>query len=388
MKKAILYLPLIAVVIASTILSSTASAAPVTLTISSNASKGTVTGPGINCGSDCSEAIEDGTVVSLTATPQPGWALTQGPGCPSGFHSGPVTCTINLNAGNGYASFLWALSSYNVTAQIEGPGSGTVTGTGTYALGSTYTLVAKPNAGSVFVGWQTSGNICRIGSKSGTSINPSPTCSEEVGGSATLTAVAKFDKVATSSSPSTPSSSPSGGAPAPSAISPTKPTAPTLEATTIEGTIQNATEKVSVSRDTPLALSGKTVPNGKVTLFVFSEPKRYDITADAEGKWSYSISGLPEGDHHAEIEVTDPITGQTSDRVKLLDFTVLAGITNPVTTNDTRDQKEASSSLPFILAGVFIVLAAAGNAGFIWWKRKHKIAQTFNPFDHHNSSNS
>ena len=371
----------------SLFISTTTSATPVTLTISSNASKGTVTGSGINCGSDCSESIEEGTVITLTATPQPGWVLTQGVGCPSGFHSSAVTCTFTLNAGNGYASFLWALASYNVTAKIEGTGTGSVSGTGTYALGSTYTLVATPGAGSVFAGWQTSGNICRIGSKSGTSVNPSPTCTEEAGGSATLTAVAKFDKVSAPQSPSSNTQVNTPNATTPSTQNTTKPAAPSLEGATIDGTTINASEKVVVDNDKPLVLSGRTMPNGKVALFVFSEPKRYDITADSEGKWTYSVSGLPEGDHHAEIEVTDPATNLTSDRVKLLEFTVLASAANPALPDTTQNQKKASSgSLPFIIGGILVILAGAVTAGFIWWKRKHKATQVFNPFDHQDPS--
>lgn len=381
MKKYIFSLLLIAAIALSTFLPTPTYAAPVNLTVSSNASKGTVTGPGIDCGADCSEAIEDGTTVMLTATPQPGWVLTQGPGCPGGFHSSPVTCTINLNAGNGYASFNWALASYNVTAKVEGTGSGSVSGTGTYALGSTYTLVATPSAGSVFAGWQTSGDICRIGGKSGTSVNPSATCTEEVGGSATLTAVARFDKVSSSQTPSnTQTNTNTSTTTAPSTSEAAKPTVPTLENITVDGVTHKSTDKITVASSDPLVLSGKTMPNGKVILYIFSEPKKYEVQADAEGKWSYTVTGLPAGDHHAEIEVTDPATNKTSERARLVAFTVTD--TAPKAANNIISGTVTKSNPWGWVAIGFIVLATVGGIGLVVWKHKHPDISwsSLNPF--------
>lgn len=122
-------------------------------------------GPGINCGSDCSESIEAGTPVTLTATPQPGRVFVGTStlfGCPpyspSGYSSA-VTCNYTINSDEG-GSFYWAYASYSITASTEGTGSGTVAGAGTYAYSSFATLTATPSAGSVFAGWQTSGAIC------------------------------------------------------------------------------------------------------------------------------------------------------------------------------------------------------------------------------------
>jgi hypothetical protein len=51
---------------------------------------------GINCGADCNEDYEDGTVVTLTATPDPGIIFSgwSGGGC-----SGTSTCQITMHAG-------------------------------------------------------------------------------------------------------------------------------------------------------------------------------------------------------------------------------------------------------------------------------------------------
>lgn len=371
-------------------LPSAVNAAQINFTVATAPNLGTITGPGINCGSDCSESLEEGSTVTLTATPMPGLLLDHGPGCPSGT-PGVVTCSVTVTSGT-TPVYIFSYASYSITATKEGTGTGTVSGVGTYGHKSTVTLTATPSPGSTFAGWQPSGSACATpGGKGDSTVNPSPTCSfmAKSSVSSSFNAVAKFDKT-TTSSPSSPSGSSGTGtapAPTPSTAAPTKPAAPGLDDVAVEGVTQNTSEKISVSNNKPLLLSGKTIPNGKVALFIFSEPKRYDITADAEGKWSYSVSGLPEGNHHAEIEVTDPATNLTSDRVKLLDFTILASTTNPEPNNTIQNQKKSSNILPLIIAGVVIALAGAGAVGFFWWKRKQKAAQTFNPFNHQNPSN-
>ncbi len=64
-----------------------------TLTVSKSGS-GTVTGTGINCGTDCSETYPSGTSVTLTAAPASGWQFASW----SGACSGTGTCTLTMNA--------------------------------------------------------------------------------------------------------------------------------------------------------------------------------------------------------------------------------------------------------------------------------------------------
>jgi hypothetical protein len=59
-----------------------------------------VAGPGIDCGSDCSEEVADGTTVTLTETAGrgsdfDGW---QGVACDEGSQSG-VSCTFTVDGG-------------------------------------------------------------------------------------------------------------------------------------------------------------------------------------------------------------------------------------------------------------------------------------------------
>ncbi len=58
---------------------------------------GTVTGTGINCGSDCAESYPSGTSVSLTATASVGTVFMGWSGACSGFGT-QGTCTLSMNA--------------------------------------------------------------------------------------------------------------------------------------------------------------------------------------------------------------------------------------------------------------------------------------------------
>jgi hypothetical protein len=121
---------------------------------------GTVTSApaGIACGSDCVEGYPQGTVVTLTATPDPdsvftGW--TGDPDCSDGVVTmqSAKTCMATFN-----------LRSLTLTVSRSGNGSGTVTSvpagiacggdcTESYLYGTQVTLTATPTAGSVFAGW-------------------------------------------------------------------------------------------------------------------------------------------------------------------------------------------------------------------------------------------
>lgn len=136
----------------------------------------------------------------------------------------------------------------------------------------------------------------------------------------------------------------------------------------IDGKTIKPTDKVSLASDEPLVLKGKTVPSGKVTLYVFSDPKKYTITADASGNWSYTVKGLAAGNHHAEIEVTDPATNKTSDRAKLLAFTVTA--TKQTAGRAATTTKSSKGGNIGFWISVAVVIAALGAIGFILWKRK------------------
>jgi hypothetical protein len=127
---------------------------------------GTVTSnpQGINCGADCSETYDAGTVVNLTATPDSpatfdGW--TGDPDCADGqvTMNANKTCTANFNL---------PTVQFTLTVTIAGTGSGKVTsvpagincGSGTpndctesYNQGTNVALTPTADPGSGFTGW-------------------------------------------------------------------------------------------------------------------------------------------------------------------------------------------------------------------------------------------
>jgi len=153
--------------------------APNTLTVNrAGTGSGTVTSdpPGIDCGATCSASYANGTVVTLTATPDlvsifNGWS-----GCDA--VSG-TTCTVTMNAARTVtASFILKRFTLRVTkASGLGIGNGTVTSdppgidcgatcSASYVSGTVVTLTARPDLVSIFNGWSgcdaVSGTTCTV----------------------------------------------------------------------------------------------------------------------------------------------------------------------------------------------------------------------------------
>jgi hypothetical protein len=85
-----------------------------------------VTGPGVNCCTDCAESVTSGTPVTLTATPASGSVFTgwSGGGC-----TGTGTCTTTVLA-NTTVTATFGQPTYTLTVARSGTGSGMVTGPG------------------------------------------------------------------------------------------------------------------------------------------------------------------------------------------------------------------------------------------------------------------
>ena len=102
---------------------------------------GTVTGAGI---------YDYGTVASLTATPNENYSFV----CWSdGIVSNPRNVVVTGDA-HYKAIFLFnGLPQYTITVTANNPEWGTVTGSGTYPLGTTIEISATPYNGAIFTGW-------------------------------------------------------------------------------------------------------------------------------------------------------------------------------------------------------------------------------------------
>ena len=113
----------------------------------------------INCGSDCSKAYESGTSVTLTAFADSGSVFT---GWVGGC-SGTGDCTITIDA-NKSVTANFNKATYTFTVTTSGTGSGNVTSSSAgincgsdcskaYESGTSVTLTAAADSGSVFTGW-------------------------------------------------------------------------------------------------------------------------------------------------------------------------------------------------------------------------------------------
>lgn len=156
-------------------------------------------------------------------------------------------------------------------------------------------------------------------------------------------------------------------APAPEAVVP----APDPPKASVEIQGKASTEStIALSNKQPLVLNGTAAANTTVTLYIFSDPKQATVTADANGNWTYTVSGLEPGNHHVEAEVTDPKTGKTSSRVTLATFSVA----QPVKVAVVPKKVEAPSSSvawPLFAVGAAAVAAIAGG---VWWFIRRKKA--------------
>jgi hypothetical protein len=112
--------------------------------------------PGVLCPPQCDPAWDAGTAVQLTATPEPGYAFTNWAGDCQGSYT---VCIVTADAEKFVLPVFRPLQQYEV--RVKGPGS--VYSDRSYCSdrcvlyrvqGSDAELVAEPDRGAVFVGWE------------------------------------------------------------------------------------------------------------------------------------------------------------------------------------------------------------------------------------------
>jgi hypothetical protein len=121
---------------------------------------------GIDCGADCTEAVNKGSAVTLTATPDAGYKLINWTGGCTGTAS---TCTVSMITAKTVTANFRAI--FPLTVSKTGTGTGRVTATGincdtsatpdcteTYLKDARITLTATATPGSRFTGWSGAGS--------------------------------------------------------------------------------------------------------------------------------------------------------------------------------------------------------------------------------------
>lgn len=155
-------------------------------------------------------------------------------------------------------------------------------------------------------------------------------------------------------------------------VAPQPPATPQLATIVSGGTKLDSGKSIQLDQGKPLVLSGKTVPNGIVTLTIHSTPRTVTTTADKKGNWSYTVTGLAPGNHTVQANVKDPATGKTSPTAQILAFSIKKSIPETVaTTTAAVKVAKKSSKLPLLVGIIVIVLAAGGGwYGWKWWNKK------------------
>jgi hypothetical protein len=113
-----------------------------TLTVN-RTGNGTITGTGINCGSDCTEPYNQGTVVTLTASPGSGSSFSawSGGGC-----SGAGQCILTMNA-NTSVTATFTGNTNTITASAGSGGSISPSGSVSVNQGGSQAFTISPNTG-------------------------------------------------------------------------------------------------------------------------------------------------------------------------------------------------------------------------------------------------
>jgi len=127
----------------------------------------------------------------------------------------------------------------------------------------------------------------------------------------------------------------------------------------VESEIKTFTQGQSVE------ISGLTFPNTTVILYIFSDPKTAEITADAKENWNYTITDLELGDHRVEAEIIDPTTNQKSERTTIAKFSIVKAVESTFIGKLT--------SNPYLSVGLGVLfLTILSGIGYWLWKRKRQ----------------
>ena len=164
---------------------------------------------GIDCGSDCAEIYQSGTVVSLTATPDSGFEFIGWTGACTGTGAWQVTVTDNLSAAAEFREI--GVESFTLT--VSAPQNGTITSSPlgidcgsdcsqSYEANTSVTLTATPNEGFEFTSW--------AGDCSGTSCSLTMSQARSVSATFQAVAVESFEVTVNVSGNGSVSSSPTG----------------------------------------------------------------------------------------------------------------------------------------------------------------------------------
>ena len=97
---------------------------------------------------------------------------------------------------------------------------------------------------------------------------------------------------------------------------------PKLTGVTVNGELVTNYDSLVFNQSNPVLLTGNAAPNSTIRLTIHSTPKTEDVLVDAQGNWSFAVTGLEPGEHYIEASTVDPVSGQASDPVRIFQFVV------------------------------------------------------------------
>ena len=129
---------------------------------------------------------------------------------------------------------------------------------------------------------------------------------------------------------------------------------------------EDVTSAKTYNKSQPITLTGKAAPNSTVKLYIHSELKTAETRADANGDWSYEITGLEPGDHRVEAEVIDE-SGSASEKIEIAAFSVVE-----VANAEDGQVSDDRSNLIYIIASFGLLVVISLSILFVLKKRKSK----------------
>lgn len=150
--------------------------------------------------------------------------------------------------------------------------------------------------------------------------------------------------------------------------------------------LENVEKKKGSETITALKISGKTLPNSRVVIYVFSDPLVLTTRADAEGNWTYTLEDPIEAGAHEVYSVVDRGDGvyERSAPVSFVIATAQAASTNPqglsLRLAETQTPRQSNGSLVFYLvaaaAMIATVVASFLSVFYLKGRRAERRART------------
>ncbi|HUB92877.1 MAG TPA: Ig-like domain-containing protein [Verrucomicrobiae bacterium] len=296
---------------------------------------------------------------------------TNGPLCNSGGYFTPAAVTVT--SGDTITFSVPANDPYAGGVQVNGfpqgsfvvPRGGSVT---TQALTANVSYQGTwPNSPSCIKG---SGTITVQAAPATSSPSAPPASSSSPStststSSTSATSTPKSTNAATTPAVSTPAASTTQSTAAPETV--------VADTVTVSGRKVTSIQNLTISPSQPLVLAGTTVPNGKITLTIHSNPTTATVQANASGDWSYTVTGLLPGSHTIYATVTNPSNNQISASSKLLAFTIAtAPVANVAHTTQTPPQKTSSRVVIIGISALVVAILAIAAVLILKMKSKTK----------------